>query len=804
MKAAQRRRNANEIGIPITRIASTVDEVHNAYLLTEEAMTLLHTFNQTTEMTTDNEASSSSSRSYPPLYGMDSNPWDDTTIVASDDDEWLYVPAQDWTVENLIHAEQVLRKLLDVKRWGTIRHKNDNANVHDEGKNCNDNITNDHAPTLRQIAQSIDQYDTLRAVYDMVSGSTEIVRAKSAIDPNGKNSYQMRLCIENFPVLNLLHDRRSKMFQRGAKEFDKDVVEIQSEISSTIQQIITDLGQKILSVSEEIQMGLDLISHLDVVIAKAAYGLKFNGKIPTVQNNGMISVKQFIHPVLMGQAADPNNVVPIDLQLSAVGNDQRALIISGANGGGKTAALKSFGLVSIMTKLGIPIPVRDSQSNNNDPPRVDYFDQVIANIGDRQNLIDGESTWTSIVNSCAKTINRLTDFRTGPGETNPAWLVLLDEFGSGTDPEAGGAIAQAVLEEILSVPACSVVATTHSPRLKSLSFDDPSYGCASVLLQETIEDDDLESVTGELRFKRPCFKLEYGIIGESYALGAAARSRPPLPSRVLARAFALLSESAEDGEDGSKGQYILALTKSMEKQLERHRITSQDLENSLANARECQRATMALAGSFQTYIDRVDGRLEDIYRKLKGSTNPAEIIGDTIAQVRVVKKDVLSQKEKLASQGLRMVPIERVLRPGDSVVIVSEVSKWDGISAQIVADASTDSTLKPTEVLVQPSFSMEAWSWEGDDAKNDFDPIKDRYLIVPRYELAEWCPVDIEFEPNTSTSVSDSKQKLNSLLSSLNSVSSSTNGKDNFGKKKISNSSFRSSRERKASKRKRK
>jgi len=647
--------------------------------------------------------------------------------------------------------------------------------------------------------------------FDMVKGTTEIVRVKSAIDPNGKSSYQMKLCQEKFPGLDLLYDQQSKMLKRGAKEFDKDLIEIQAEIDTTTQQIIADLGQNILRVSDTIQDGLDIVSTLDVIMAKAAYGMKLNGKIPIVETNGTISVKDFVHPVLVGQASNPDSVVPIDLQLSATENKQRALIISGANGGGKTAALKSFGLVSIMTKLGIPIPLaRKSFSQDNhyeSPPQVDYFDDVIANIGDRQNLMDGESTWTSIVNSCAKTISRLTDAESSSaGHPNPTWLVLLDEFGTGTDPEAGGAIAQAVLEEILAVPTSSVVATTHSPRLKSLSFDDPRYGCASVLLQESSVSDGLDDSSDELEFKRPGFKVEYGIIGESYALGAASRSRPPLPPRVLTRASDLLSQSGEDGEEGSNGQYILSLTRSMEKQFQMQESTVNEMEQSLENARECQRATVALAGSFQTYIDRVDVRLAEIYQKLKDCTDPVEIVGDTISQVRVVKKEVMSQKEKLASQGLRMIPSDRNLMPGESVVIVSEGGKWDGISAHIIADSSTDPTLKSTEILVKPSFSMEAWSWGDEDVlQNDFDPIKDRHLIVPRHELAEWISVDTEFESNTVTSVSDSKQKLNSLLSSLNAVSATTQKKASAGsKKKASSNSFRSSRERKASKKKKK
>jgi dsDNA-specific endonuclease/ATPase MutS2 len=605
-------------------------------------------------------------------------------------------------------------------------------------------------------------------------------------------TYTFRLKGDKFPVLKLLRDKEEKLVQKGGKALDRELLTIQNEIDEVQSQIKSGLAQNVLSVSQVIDEGLDAVARLDVLFAKAAFGSKLDGAIPRVATEGRISIDGFLHPVLASadgfssnaKPGESGQVVPIDLRLSSEDGD-RALLISGPNGGGKTLSMKSFGLVCVLAKLGLPIPSSDGAKR----PRVDFFDRILVNVGDQQSVMDGESTWTSTLNSCAVMIEEVTKRSTG--KSDESYLVLLDELGSGTDPEAGGAIAQAILEEFMAAPACHIVATTHSPRLKALSYESSDYNCATVLL----ESDDASD------YKRPSFRLEYGLIGESYALGAASRCTPALPESLLTRASQIMTESSD--QPGTGSDYIRALTRSMEDQVERAKSERIAAEERAQDSANCRRAMICLAASYENHLARLEQRLEDCYQKLQqqDGMEDLELVGKTLSELRAVKKQILSQKELLSEKGLKLLPTSHELKVGESVVIVSG-GEWDGTTMEVVADATIDENLGPTEVLVQSSSSFLAWdNMFSDDMDSGVDSMVDRPLIVHRHELAIWDYDSVweDEEGNalvSATSVPDSRRRLNSLLSTLKTESPTFT---RSGEKKIKvDTAFSSSRARKA------
>ena len=561
-----------------------------------------------------------------------------------------------------------------------------------------------------------------------------------------------------------MRNKEEKMIKAGAKEFDKELLELQEEINNVEMQIRVGLAQLILSVADVIDKGLDMVAQLDTIFAMAAFGLKTNGAVPKMQTDGTIDVNGFVHPVLASNdgysaSAAPGqsgHVTPVDLRLSSE-QGHRVLVISGPNGGGKTLSMKSFGIVCILAKLGIPIPTARGAKR----PRVDFVDSIFLNVGDKQNLMQGESTWTSLLNSCSRMIETV---RSKSGQNH---LVLLDELGSGTDPEAGGAVAQAILEEFLSVHGCQVVATTHSPRLKALSFDSDQYSCASVLLE----------MDGVEKYKRPTFRLEYGVIGESYALGAASRCTPKLPDTVLSRASQLLSQHEETNDGINQADYMQALLKSMEEQITRANKERERAENFTHEIQLCREAMVSLASSYETHLERLEQRLEDCYLRLrenKGRTD-LEVIGDTLAELRVNKKRIKSQKEILHEKGLMQLPSSYELSVGESVVIIGSGNDWEVSPVQVVADWTKDLTLSRTEVMVQASSSFVDWDdmFADDNPSSLYSARSDRRTwVVQRHELAIWN-FDNSWEGNSSvarsTSIANSKQRLKSLLSSLKS-----------------------------------
>lgn len=404
------------------------------------------------------------------------------------------------------------------------------------------------------------------------------------------------------------------------------------------------------------------MARLDVIFSKAALGALLNGAIPKVMHNGQIDVKDFVHPVLTlraGFSTDTSETaVPIDLLLS---NASLVLIISGPNGGGKTVALKSFGVASLLTKLAIPIP-RSSPHTNGFGPRVDFFDKVLVEVGDQQSILEGESTLMARLNSFSSIIKSVIGEHDLLFSHEPSFfLVLMDELGAGTDPTAGGAIAQAVLEKLLESEQCRVVATTHSPRLKALSYYNPRFSCASVLLRKDVSSD----------FKRPSYMLQYGLIGDSYALGAASRSSPPLPDDVLSRAASLMT-SVSSAQEAENADYLRALTESVEQETEAVMKTKAAMAADREATLACRISMVNLAETYANHLNNVEDRLQRLFRDLRDdeSKSAVDVVGETVETLKLIRKKLKTEAEELRERGLQRVPIDYQLTQGESVVII--------------------------------------------------------------------------------------------------------------------------------------
>jgi hypothetical protein len=294
-------------------IAKSLEDVHSEYAVVEEATLLL------TSSSTTSDDDVAAKLTYPPLYGEDSSPYDIGTIPQTDDDEWLYLPPHEYTAEHLLQAEQVIKRLLQIRQWSQQE------------------AIQTFTPKLAQIASNIDEDENILSLaYEEIVGIVEIVRFKSLPDSMGKASYYVRIKDDNFPILRILREKEEKLIKKGGRELDKDVVAIRNEIKETTVDIISGLAQKVISASKSLDHALGIAARLDVIIAKAAYALSLNGVVPLVQTHGEILVENFLHPILLRSMGDNiGGVVPVDLRLSSE-TGERALIISGPNGGGKT------------------------------------------------------------------------------------------------------------------------------------------------------------------------------------------------------------------------------------------------------------------------------------------------------------------------------------------------------------------------------------------------------------------------------------------------------------------------------------
>jgi dsDNA-specific endonuclease/ATPase MutS2 len=762
-----KRQDARKRHSEILSIATSAEEARREYELVEQAMLALND---------DAQCDDIANLTYPPLYAAGSSPADTSTCPDTDDDDWMWLPLDELSLEHVLQAEQILITLLQVKQW------------------AQQNDVSTWLPGLSAIGRWIPHEDLL-PVLNHVGKAVEISRVRSATDPDGRSTFVFRLKEGKFPHLGKLRakeqqlleviDREMKVVLRKTKgspeivdcdgrkvllvpksaatpdlglvrgseagrcyveprsvvDPSNELAAVRQALTSSEAQITQDLIQTIVRAQHVIDASLQVAARLDVVFARAAFGMRMSGSVPKVGYDGCISIQQFVHPVLALDKFD--TIVPTDLHL-ADGTDgsNRSLVISGPNGGGKSVAMKSFGVVSMLSKMSIPIPHRSEEI-----PRVDFFQQVLVELGDQQSVIEGESTFMAKINACSSLIQQVQ----ANDRVDSHTLVLLDELGGGTDPAAGGAIGQAILEKLLENDACRIVSTTHSPRLKALSFNDARFDCATVLLKRGAGD-----------YKLPSYQLHYGLIGDSYALGAASRANPPLPDGVIARAAGLLATDSNGGDDQS-GAMLQALTTSLEKQVDEATQARQQAEYVRDEAADCRDAMLTMARAYEDRFLDMEQRLESMIQGLKADQNDTlEVLGETLSTLRLAKRKVKDDIELLREQGLKPVSDRYEFVVGEKVIIIAK-GPWEGTPATVVVCEGQNS------VLVTPESRWNDPSFEPGRGHSIYP---EKPMIFQRYELAVWdydsvWDDDKDLSVLRRTSVRESKQKLVNLITSL-------------------------------------
>ncbi|MBO9610414.1 MAG: DNA mismatch repair protein MutS [Paenibacillaceae bacterium] len=257
----------------------------------------------------------------------------------------------------------------------------------------------------------------------------------------------------------------------------------------------------------ELRLNAEAVGAYDFLFAKAKYALAIDGAPVDVNDMGVIDVRGAKHPLLGG------GMVPLDF---AIGRTYRSLIITGPNTGGKTVALKTVGLLTLMVQSGLLVPV--------EPGSVfAVFRRFAADIGDGQSLEQSLSTFSAHVKLLVETLRT----------ANGAMLVLIDEMASGTDPGEGVGLSIAVLEELYRKGA-TVVATTHFNEIKRFAAAAPGFENARMEFDaETLE---------------PLYRLRIGEAGHSYAFAIA--SKLGMPAHVLVRSRELTEGVRRRGEGG--------------------------------------------------------------------------------------------------------------------------------------------------------------------------------------------------------------------------------------------------------------
>lgn len=327
-------------------------------------------------------------------------------------------------------------------------------------------------------------------------------------------------------IKGIVHDTSSSGQTLFIEPFD--VVELnnrwreqQLEEQREVDRILDAITGVVGDYSDGLRRMIEALAAVDLATAKARLAEKMEATLPRVHrgeggkrvrsedathSSHYIRLDQARHPLL-----DPETVVPIDVE---IGDKFRVLLITGPNTGGKTVALKTIGLLTLMAQTGLFIPANDTSV-------ISVFPDIFVDIGDEQSIEQSLSTFSSHITNIIGMLEKV----------HSDSLVLLDEVGAGTDPQEGSALARAIIGELLDRRAM-VIATTHYSEVKAYAYATRGVENASVEF-------DVASL-------RPTYRLMIGIPGKSNALSIA--SRLGMPRRVIERASSLIDPDDEDAQ----------------------------------------------------------------------------------------------------------------------------------------------------------------------------------------------------------------------------------------------------------------
>jgi len=294
-------------------------------------------------------------------------------------------------------------------------------------------------------------------------------------------------------------------------ELNNELVRLKEEETGEVLRILREMTGWLREAADEIATAVRVLGELEFLFAKARFAVAFGGVIPRFSPPGArrLLLRDARHPLLEDVLRrEQRTVVPLTLEL----NDHACtLLISGPNTGGKTVALKTVGLLALMAQSGFPVPCAEAE--------FPVFEEVLADIGDNQSIQESLSTFSAHIARIREMVESV-----GPGS-----LVLLDELGRATDPEEGGALGVAVLEEFRSAGAFTL-ASTHLLALKTYGANTEGVLNGSMGFdEETLE---------------PTYRLRIGVPGKSAGLEIAGRLG--LPAALIDRARARMSSSERD------------------------------------------------------------------------------------------------------------------------------------------------------------------------------------------------------------------------------------------------------------------
>lgn len=456
-------------------------------------------------------------------------------------------------------------------------------------------IRPDASPLLQEINQKIKSHE--KSLYSKIQQTLSQAKKSGWLADEGEITVRNgRLVIplkaaQKRKVKGFIHDESSSgqtiyMEPESAFETNNEIRKLRNEYRQEVKRILAEFTQWLRPYIPDLTEDYQWLGFIDFLRSKALLAIRINAQKPKLFNEQRFNWQQAIHPLLYLVFKEQNKkVVPLDIALNS---EQRMLIISGPNAGGKSVCLKTTGLLQYMLQCGLMVPMKASSECG-------IFHKLFIDIGDEQSLENDLSTYSS----------HLNNIRNFAEKADASTLLLIDEMGTGTEPQMGGAIAEASLEVLYEQGAHAVI-TTHYANLKLMADRYPAITNGAMLFD-----------TARIQ---PLFKLKIGKPGNSFAFEIAKNTG--LPDNILKRARQKTGKTHLDFEEQLQ---------SLEQ--DKSQISEKEYELKIADE--------LLAETLKKYRE-LNAELE---------SNKKEII----AKAKQEAKDILQQSNRLIEKTIREI-----------------------------------------------------------------------------------------------------------------------------------------------------
>lgn len=442
-------------------------------------------------------------------------------------------------------------------------------------------------------------------------------------------------------------------------KYSRELSNLEYEEKQEIKRILKQLTENIRPFLPLLIQYQDFLSSIDVVAAKAKYATRINGILPQITENRLLYFRDAFHPILYLTNKQKNETT--FAQTFEFSQENRIIVISGPNAGGKTISLKTVGLLQLMLQSGMLIPVHERSETF-------LFDRILTDIGDNQSIENHLSTYSY----------RLKNMNYFLKKCNKNTLFLIDEFGTGSDPELGGALAEIFLEEFYHREAFGII-TTHYSNLKILANELPHAQNANMLFDEkTLE---------------PMYKLVLGQAGSSFTFEVAQKNGIP---------FGLINRAKKKIEVGKvRFDKTIATLQKERSKLEK---TSSNLKEEEIKAREESK-------KLESTNAKIKQKLES-YQELFDSNQKTIYLGQKIDDLALKYFNTKNKKE-LIGEFLKVVEIENSKRkkatPKENKVIEQkkkEIVKEISVQVEEIRKEKKEKKIKAALVPEKPKITL--------------------------------------------------------------------------------------------------